>query len=129
MADRNDAPMGVIQMILSGMPAWQKSILTLFMIAPLVLALSGMILQVNVGAIIQAIVSEQLTKSREQTVSAVKGDIVAQTKTVSDMLSQAISRMDALERRTDQNTRDINSIKVYICDTDAKTRGNCPLMR
>ena len=128
MTDKQDAK-NVIQLILDGMPPWQKSILTFVMIAPLALALSGLVLQVNVGSIIQAIFNEQMRRSSDQTVLSVRTTITEQMRPVLEQLAVTSNRLDAVERRTDDLAKAINSIKIYICDTDTKARGNCALMK
>jgi len=150
----DDKQMRVINVILHDMPPWQKSILTFFLIVPIALALSGLILQVNVGSIIQALVNEQLAQNREQTVGSITETLNKSTSSLSDQIAAVqtdstksvnrldrleertndflgvfTSRLDRVEQRTDELTKTVNDIKVYICDTDQKQRGDCPLMR
>lgn len=153
-AGHDDKQLGVIQMLLYDMHPWQKSILSFFMIVPLALALSGLVLQVNVGSIIQALINEQLTRNREQTVGTITSSLNQSTASLSeqiaalqreglstssrlerleertnDMLTLSISRIEKLESKTDELTKSINDIRVYICDTDEKRRGDCALLR
>jgi hypothetical protein len=150
----DDKQLNVIQMVLHDMPPWQKSILTFFLIVPIALALSGLILQVNVGSIIQAVINEQLSQNREQTVGSITSTLnqstaslseqisVLQRETISggarldrleertrDILALFTSRIEKIEQKTDELAKSVNDIKIYICDTDGKTRGDCPLLR
>lgn len=146
--------LGVIQLLLHDMPAWQKSILSFFLIVPIALALSGLILQINVGAIIQALINEQLAQNREQTVGRIRDSLQESTATITeqsaamqreaaiasgrldrleertnDHLSIAAARIEKLELRTEDIGNSVNDIKVYICDNDGKERGNCALLK
>jgi PBP1b-binding outer membrane lipoprotein LpoB len=150
----DEKQMGMVQMLLHDMPPWQKSILSFFMIVPLALALSGLVLQVNVGSIIQALINEQLTRSREQTVGTITTSLNESTASLSeqisglqqealatsnrldrleertnDMVTLSVSRIDKLETRAEELSKSINDIKVYICDTDQQLRGDCALLR
>ena len=154
IAAGDDKQLGVIELLLHDMPAWQKSILSLFLIVPIALALSGLILQVNVGSIIQALVSEQLAQNREQTVGTITNSLQQSTTSLSEqiaavqrealtssnrldrldertneMLNVSISRIDKLEVKTDELSKSINDIKIYVCDNDQKRRGDCVLLR
>lgn len=154
IAAGDDKQLGVIELLLHDMPAWQKSILSLFLIVPIALALSGLILQVNVGSIIQALVSEQLAQNREQTVGTITNSLQQSTASLSEqiaavqreastssnrldrleertneVLNVSISRIDKLEVKTDELSKTINDIKIYVCDSDQKRRGDCVLLR
>src|SRR5690606_25839745 len=104
VAAGDDKQMGVINVLLHDMPPWQKSILTFFLIVPIALALSGLILQVNVGSIIQAIINEQLAQNREQTVGSITESLNRSTSSLSDQIAalqteatKSANRLDRLE--------------------------------
>lgn len=79
MSDNLPQRQGLLKEIFGALPPLARTILMWFLLFPLAIAISGMLLQVNVGAIIQ----DALKKSRGETV-----DIVG------EMLRERIENLD-----------------------------------
>lgn len=128
----------LIDKLFDRMPAWQRSILLFFMILPLTLALSGLLLQVNVGGILsryidylyeaQKVQTRDIDKIVDDGTTAVQGDIAASRESIEAMLAAFNLRLGIVERAVDSINSRVGKIERYICDTDGKRGyGACAL--
>lgn len=63
MTDRSQNG-GLLHHVMSDMPPWIKAIVSLLLVFPIVLAVSGMLLNINVGAILEEVVALSMEKQR-----------------------------------------------------------------
>lgn len=84
---------GLVQQLFGALPPRARALLLYFLMFPIAIAISGMLLQVNVGSLIQ----ESLSKSRKETV-----DIVNQ------MLA---ARVDKLEQKIEDGNNDLARLR------------------
>lgn len=149
MSDNGDSERkGIIHMVLDGMNPTVKAIVFSLLAFPVFLALSGKIVDINVGAII----TSELERSREKTVSSVRHSIDSRvdelSKTISDYqistmreiselkvsvdkalegVDTAKTRIDDIERRLGSMDTEIGKIKSHICDNDGKPPHECTI--
>lgn len=102
MTDPNASRDSLTQQLFGALPPRARAILLYILMFPLAIAVSGMLLQVNVGSLIQ----ETLSKSRKETV-----DIVSQ------MLA---SRVDKLELKLEESNN--NTARLREADSQLDKR-------
>lgn len=146
MTDKNQ---GIIQMVLDGMHPTIKAILFGCLAFPLFLALSGMILNLNVGSIIQ----KKLDANSDQTVTAIESAMSAQVSDMSRRLDgfidtsnrqnaelraamQAVSieltrnsqQLSSVDERLSMVENVVDKISDWVCDQDGQRGlGSCAL--
>lgn len=79
MSDDSPKPTGMLKELFSQLPPVARTILMWMLLFPIAVAISGMLLQVNVGALIQ----DSLRQGRTQTVDV-----------VSEMLRERLAKLD-----------------------------------
>ena len=123
---------GMVQQLLRDMPPVAKTVLMWFLLFPVALAISGMLLQVNVGAIIQA----SLMQSRDQTVDVVgtmltekMADMERRLAAVENASTSSIKyggQIDTLDKRVTTVEQQVRQLRDWACDNDkAKGLGSC----
>lgn len=112
MSDNNRHQMGLIHIILDGMHPVLKAVVFGILAIPLVLAISGMLLQLNVGKLIeQAIHDQSMYQLQAQ---RLEGDRVITAIQLS--VDRVTNDLAILESRIDSNEQHIGQTRRWACD-------------
>lgn len=117
-----EKPEGLFRLILSKMPGWQIGIFTFLMVIPMVVAATGFMLQVNVGAILQDLL-DQTQAASVQTVEVVEGSEEALIQIIETSLNGIALQIGALDNRmTEFDGRISDMQQTVVQNTDETER-------
>lgn len=114
---------GLIHLILDGMPAWIRAIVFSILAFPLIVATSGMILQVNVGATIERVIDAQFEKQGIEQIEAQRAQLesmlqplIASINKLDDDNKVIVSDVKTIDKRLTDVESSVIAIESWACD-------------
>jgi uncharacterized protein YoxC len=95
-----DSQQGMIQLVLGNMPPIVKAIVFTVLSLPLILAISGLLLQVNVGATLEKILDAQFAKMSVEQIQAQSDSITATMAPIVGRITQLEGDVALIEEQT-----------------------------
>lgn len=96
---------GLVQTFMEDLHPISKTILSVLLIIPLTLTISGLLLNINVGSIIERYIDLSLKKQEEQ------------HRTLEDFSHKVLKRLDGIDTAINANTNNIMTITKDLIET------------
>lgn len=123
MASKEQQNPGVVMGIFEGMPGWAKAIVFALISVPVAVAISGMILNVNVGSYLDKYMEVQLERQRNQTEAAADRIIAAfdeRLTAIEEQLDQTSERHKEFESQIASMGDRLNNIEGAVVSNQAR---------
>lgn len=122
MPDRNNQNQGIVQGYMQSLPPWAKSLVALLTIPPLALAITGMLLNVNIGAQLDKYMDLYFAQQLKATENSADRIIVVVDQKFEDLnvridaLSSTVGKLDTSLNSIESR---VGALEYWACDHSA----------